>query len=200
MAQGFTLWLTGLPASGKTEIAARLEESLLERGLDAERIDEGEIREQFLPDVGFDRQTWEGLIRLLGNICNLLTRNGAIAVASTVSPYQDTRNELRSQIGRFVEVYVKCPAEICEKRDKTGHYERARKGERKGFTGVDAPYEEPVQPEILLDAEHEDVETSVRTILRTLEIMDLIPKGAGSDYDQAEEEKITKRLKDLGYI
>jgi adenylyl-sulfate kinase len=200
MGQGFTVWLTGLPASGKTEIATRLEESLLERGLEAERIDEGEIRDQFLPGVGFDRQAWEGLIRFLGSVCNLLTRNGAVAVASTVSPYRDTRNALRSQIGRFVEVYVKCPAEVCEKRDRTGNYERARRGEHKGFTGVDAPYEEPVQPEILLDAEHEDVETSVRTILRTLEIMGLIPKGAGSDYDEAEEEKITKRLKDLGYI
>lgn len=200
MAQGFTIWLTGLPASGKTEVAARVEESLLERGLDAERIDEGEIREQFFPRVGFERPEWEGLIRFLGHVCNLLTRNGAIAVAAAVSPYQESRNELRSQIGRFVEVYVKCPAEACEKKDTTGNYERARKGELNGFTGIDAPYDEPIQPEILLDAENEDAETSAKTILKTLEILDFIPKGAGSDYDEEEEEKITKRLKDLGYI
>ena len=200
MAQGFTLWLTGLPASGKTEIAARVEESLLERGLDAERIDEGEIREQFLPGIGFERPEWEALIRFLGHVCNLLTRNGAIAVAAAVSPYQESRNELRSQIGRFVEVYVKCPAEACERKDTSGNYQRARKGDLKGFTGIDAPYDEPIQPEILLDAEREDVEASVKTILKTLEILDFIPKGAGSDYDEEEEEKITKRLKDLGYI
>ena len=85
MAQGFTLWLTGLPASGKTEIASRLEESLLERGLDAERIDEGEIREQFFPDLGFERAKSEGLVRFLGHVCSLLARNGAIAVAAAVS-------------------------------------------------------------------------------------------------------------------
>jgi adenylylsulfate kinase len=200
MAQGFTLWLTGLPASGKTEIATRVEEALLERGLDAERIDEGEIREQFFPDLGFERAESEGLTRFLGHVCNLLTRNGAIAVAAAVSPYQENRNEIRSRIGAFVEVYVKCPAEACAQRDATGNYEKARKGELEVFTGIDAPYEEPVQPEILIDTEDQDVEASARTILRTLEIMGLIPKGAGSDYDEAEEEKITKRLKDLGYI
>lgn len=200
MAQGFTLWLTGLPASGKTQIACRVEESLLERGLDAERIDEGEIREQFFPGIGFEQQESEGLIRFLGHVCNLLTRNGAIVVAAAVSPCQESRNELRSQIGRFVEVHVKCPVEACARKDTTGNYERARRGEIKGFTGIDAPYEEPVQPEILLDAEKEDVETSVKTILKTLEILELIPRGAGSDYDEEEEGKITKRLKDLGYI
>jgi len=200
MAQGFTLWLTGLPASGKTQIAARLEESLLERGLDAERIDEGEIRAQFLPGLGFDRAEAEGLIRFLGHVCNLLTRNGAIAVAASVSPCREGRNELRGRIGRFVEVYVKASAEVCEKRDTTGNYVKARKGDLRGFPGVDAAYEEPLQPEMLLDADNEDVETSARKVLRTLEILGFIPRGAGSDYDEEEERKITQRLKDLGYI
>jgi adenylylsulfate kinase len=200
MAQGFTLWLTGLPASGKTEIATRVEESLLERGLDAERIDEGEIREAYFQDLGYDRPAREGLVRFLGHVCGLLTRNGAVAVASSVSPYQESRDELRSRIGRFVEVYVKCPAEACAKRDRTGNYERARQGRLKGFTGVDGPYEEPVQPEIVVDGENEPVESSAKKILRTLEILEFIPKGAGSDYDEEEEAKITKRLKDLGYI
>jgi len=200
MAQGFTLWLTGLPASGKTEIATRVEETLLERGLDAERIDEGEIRERFFAGLGFEKTESEGLVRFLGHVCNLLTRNGAIAVAAAVSPCQENRNEIRSEIGAFVEVYVKCRAEVCAERDATGNYEKARKGGIKSFTGIDAPYEEPVQPEILVDTENQDIEASARTILRTLEIMGLIPKGAGSDYDEAEEEKITKRLKDLGYI
>lgn len=200
MDQGFTLWLTGLPASGKTEIATRLEESLLERGLDAERLDEGEIRERFFQDLPFDGAVSEGLVRFLGHVCSLLTRNGAIAVAAAVSPFQECRNEIRSQIGNFVEVYLKCSAETCAERDSGGNYERARKGELKGFPGVDGLYEEPVRPEILIDREREDVEGAAKTVLRTLEILGLIPKGAGSDYDEAEEEKITKRLKDLGYI
>ena len=200
MAQGFTLWLTGLSASGKSELADRIEEALLERGLDVEKIDEGEIRQQWLPTLGFESPEGDGLVRFLGHICNLLTRNGVITIAAAVSPYQEIRNELRSQIGNFVEVYLKCPVEACEQKDSFGNYQRARAGELIGFSGLDAPYEEPVQPEILLETDKADVEESIKTVLKTLEIMGLIPKIAGDDYNEEEEEKITKRLKDLGYI
>lgn len=200
MAQGFTLWLTGLPASGKTAIATSLEESLLERGLDVERLDEGEIRETWLPSLGFDPIEGDGLTRFMGHVCNLLTRNGVIAVAAAVSPSQEIRNELRSQIGSFGEVFVKCAAEKCEKQDSSGNYQKARKGDLTGFPGVNAPYEEPVNPEILLEAGEEDVEQCTKKIIRTLELLDWIPKVAGSDYDEEEEAKIAKRLKDLGYI
>ena len=200
MAQGFTVWLTGLPASGKSAIATQLEESLLERGLDVERLDEGEIRTEWLPASGFDKGEGDGVTRLVGHDCHLLSRNGVITVAASVSPSQEVRNELRSLIGRFVEVYVNCPVEDCKKRDSTGNYESARKGELKGFTGVDAPYEAPVNPEILLETDKEDVELCTNKVLRTLELLDWIPKVSGSDYNEAEEAKITKRLKDLGYI
>ncbi len=198
MTQGFTLWLTGLPASGKSEIAARVEESLLERGLDAERLDEGEIRETFFPTLGFEGEVGDGLTRFIGHVCHLLTRNGAVAVAASVSARRDLRDELRARIGRFVEVYVKSPVEACEARDTTGNDQKAREGELKDFPGVNAPYEEPHQPEILIEGE--DVEASTRKILKTLEILGFIPKVIGSDYSEEDEEKITKRLKDLGYI
>ncbi len=110
MAQSFTLWLTGLPSSGKAEIARNIEDALLERGLDAERIDEEEIREQWLPGLGREKEAGDGLQRFLGHVCHMLTRNGIIAVAASVSPHQEIRNEMRSQIGSFVEVYVKGPA------------------------------------------------------------------------------------------
>jgi len=200
MAQGFTVWLTGLPASGKSAIATHLEESLLERGLDVERLDEGEIRTEWLPTLGFDKGEGDGATRLVGHVCHLLSRNGVIAVAATVSPSQEIRNELRSLIGRFVEVFVNRPVEDCEKLDETGNYERARKGELKGFTGVDAAYEAPVNPEIVLETDKEEVEQCTNKVLRTLELLDWIPKVAGSDYNEEEEAKITKRLKDLGYI
>ncbi len=200
MAQGFTIWLTGLPASGKSEIAVRLEDALLERGLDVERIDEGEIREQWLSSLGFEKPEGEGLVRFLGHMGHLLTRNGVIAVAAAVSPYQEIRNEIRSQIGSFVEVYLKCAVETCEKQDASGNYEKARHGDLKNFTGIDAPYEEPIHPEIILETDQETIEEGLKKILKTLEIMDLIPKIAGDDYNAEEEEKITKRLKDLGYI
>jgi len=176
MAQGFTVWVTGLPAAGKTEIATLLEEAMLERGLDAERVDAGEIRETFLPGLGSQDDANAGLTRLLGHVCHMLTRNGVIAVAADVSPSQDVRNEIRSQIGRFAEVYLKSPA------------------------GADATYEEPVNPEVVVETADEDAETCAKQVLRTLEIMEWIPREEGSDYNEAEEEKITKRLKDLGYI
>ena len=200
MAQGFTVWLTGLPASGKGEIAEGLEEALLERGLDAERLDGGDIREDWLSGLGFTETDEDGITRLLGHVCLLLSRNGVIAVAASVSASRDIRNEIRSEIGRFIEIYVNCPAGECEKRDNSGNWAKARAGQIKGFPGVDAPYEEPVNPEVLVQTETAEVESCVTQILKTLEIMEWIPRVAGSDYDAADEEKITKRLKDLGYI
>ena len=200
MGQGFTVWMTGLPASGKSAIATRVEEFLLERGLEAERFDEGDVRQNWLSSLGHGPGEREGITRLMGHVCNLLTRNGVIAVAASASPSQEIRNEMRSQIGRFVEVYVKCPQEICEKRDSSGNYDRARRGEFKGFPGIDVPYDEPVNPEILLETGKEDTEQAARKVVRTLEILGWIPKVAGSDYNEEDEEKITKRLKDLGYL
>jgi adenylylsulfate kinase len=200
MAQGFTLWVTGLPASGKSEIARILEESLLERGLDVERVDEGEVRERWLPGLGFQEAEAAGLTLLVGHVCHLLTRNGVIAVAAAVSPSQEVRDEIRSRIGPFIEIYLKCPAERCRQRDTTGNWEKARSGTIRGFVGVDSPYEEPVNPEVLLETDGEHGQDCVKQVLRTLEILERIPREEGGDYNAEEEEKITKRLKDLGYI
>ncbi len=200
MAQGFTVWISGLPGCGKSGIAAKLEEILLERGVDAERLDEGEIRQNWLPSLGFGRAEQDGLTRLLGHVCHLLTRNGAVAVAAALSPSREVRNELRSLIGRFVEVHVKCPVEICRQRDRSGKYEQAFQGSLTDFVGVDLPYEEPLHPEIVLEPGEEDPDAGTRKIVRTLELLEWIPRVAGSDYDAADEEKITKRLKDLGYL
>ena len=200
MAQGFTIWLTGLPVSGKSATATRVEELLLERGLEAERVDEGEFRQNWLPSLGHGPGERDGITRLVGHVCNLLTRNGVIAVAASASPSHEIRNEMRSQIGRFVEVYVKCPQEICEKRDSSGKFGRARRGEFKGFTGIDVPFEEPLNPEILLETDKDDTEQAAKKVVKALEILGWIPRVAGSDYDEDDEAKITKRLKDLGYL
>jgi len=200
MTQGLTLWLTGLPASGKTQIATRIEEALLERGLDAERLDEGEWRQDWLPGLGFTASDEDNLNRLVGHVCHLLTRNGVIAVAAAVSPSQDVRNEIRGQIGRFVEVHLRCPAEICQSRDPAGNGAKALSGSLRGFPGVDRTYEEPVNPEVLLDTGSDDAESCVKQVLRTLELMEWIPRQEGSDYNPEEEAKISQRLKDLGYV
>jgi len=200
MAQGFTIWVTGLPAAGKTAIATLLEESLLERGLDAERLDAGEIRETWLPGLSFRPGDADGLSRLVGHFCHMLTRNGVIAVAADTSASREARDEIRSRIGRFVEVHAKCPPDTCRERDPAGNWDRARAGEIHGFPGVDVRYEEPVNPEVVVDTSGESAEACAKQVLRTLEIMEWIPREEGSDYNPAEEEKITKRLKDLGYI
>jgi adenylylsulfate kinase len=200
MGQGFTIWITGLPGSGKTTLARNLEEGLLERGLNVERLDGGEIRANWLQGLGYTTGEREGFIRLLGHVCTLLTRNGVIAIGAAVSPYRELRNELRGGIGRFVEVYMKCPAAICEQRDTTGLYQKARSGELTDFTGVSAPYEEPTNPEIVLESDRESPEACCRKVLRTLEILGYIPEMQGRDYSEEDEAKITKRLKDLGYI
>jgi len=192
MAQGLTLWLTGLPGSGKTQVAARLEEALLERGLDAERLDEGEIRSTWLPRLGFDPSDEDGLNRLLGHVCSLLTRNGVIAVAAAISPSREVRDEIRSQVGRFMEVHLRRPPQRGPGGDPPGS--------PAGRAGAGRPYEEPVNPEVLLEAGLEDPATCAKQVLRTLELMEWIPRDEGSDYDPEEEKKITQRLKDLGYI
>jgi len=200
MAQGFTVWISGLPGSGKTTLARNLEERLLERGLNAERLDGGEIRAAWLPALGYSAKEREGFIRLLGHVCHLLTRNGVIAICASVSPYQELRNELRAEIGRFVEVYLKCPLVLCEQRDTNGLYEKARSGAIKGVTGVSTPYEEPTNPEVLLETDKESPEACCEKVLRTLEILGFIAEVERQDYSAEDEAKISKRLKDLVYL
>jgi adenylylsulfate kinase-like enzyme len=123
-----------------------------------------------------------------------------VAITAAISPYKDVRDEMRRAIGRFVEVYVKCPIDVLKERDVKGLYKKALAGEIKHFTGVDDPYEAPPRPEILIESDRESVDESVAKIVRTLEVMGLIPRGVGTDYSAQDEEAIKRRLKDLGYI
>jgi adenylylsulfate kinase-like enzyme len=133
-------------------------------------------------------------------VAKVLSRNGAVAITAAISPYQDVRDEMRRAIGRFVEVYVRCPIEVLTERDVKGLYKKALAGEIKHFTGVDDPYEAPAKPEILIDSDKESVAESVAKIIRTLEVLEYVPRAVGGEYSEAEEETIKKRLKDLGYI
>jgi adenylylsulfate kinase len=200
MTEGFTIWITGLPGSGKTSLARDLEESLLERGLDVERLDAGDIRRAWLPTLGYTRQEQTGYLRLLGHFCNLLTRNGAIVIVAAVSPYQELRKELRDQIGRLIEVYLKCPLEICEQRDQSGMFMKARSGEIGEFPGISLPYEESEITEVVLESDRASPEDCCAKVLKTLEVLGNIPEVKWQEYDQEEEAKIAQRLKDLGYL
>ena len=199
--KGFTLWFTGMSGSGKSTLANKVETMLLERGLNVEILDGDVIRTNLSKGLGFSQEDRDINIRRVGFVCNLLTRNGAVAIAACISPYAKIRDENREMIGRFVEVYCKAPIEALIERDPKGLYKKALAGEIKGFTGIDDPYEEPKKAEIVVETDKETIDESAAKILRTLELMNYIPAAeTEQEYSEEEEEEIKKRLADLGYI
>jgi adenylylsulfate kinase len=201
MADGFTIWITGLPGAGKTTLARCLEERLLERGLNAETLDADEIQSTWFSKRGFSKEEQTGLERLLGQFCKLLSRNGVIAISAATSPALKVRKELRSEVGPFVEVYLKCPTALSEQRDVSGVNLRARQGavgDRIDLAAI--YYEEPVNPEVLLETDKASPEECWTQVIRTLEMLGYIPELCTEEYAPEDEAKITQRLKDLGYL
>ena len=198
--KGFTLWFTGLPSSGKSTLARRVEEILLERGMNVEVLDGDEVRETLSKGLGFSKEDRDTNVRRIGFVAKLLARNGTVAITAAISPYRDVRDEMRRAMGRFVEVYVEAPIDVLKERDVKGLYKKALAGEIKHFTGVDDPYEAPLKPEVLVKSDQETVEQSVAKIIATLEALGYVPRVPGAEYSPAEEDAIKTRLKDLGYI
>jgi adenylyl-sulfate kinase len=198
--RGFTVWFTGLPCSGKSTLAGLLKERLLERGFQSiELFDGDELRRHLSADLGFSKKDRDIHILRLGYVCHLLTRNGVPNLAAVISPYRAVRDAVRSQVGRFVEVYVKCPVETCAKRDVKGMYEKAFRGEIPNFTGVSDPYEEPLAPEVVVETDQKGPEACVEQVLTRLEELGFVEPA---DYVYSEEEgrAIRARLEALGYL
>jgi adenylyl-sulfate kinase len=151
-APGFCIWLTGLPSAGKTTIAQELAPRLTALGWSVELLDGDEVRRGLSSDLGFDRVSREKHAGRVSFVAKVLARSGAIPIVALISPYRTSRARARAEIGRFVEVYVSTPLDVCEQRDVKGLYRRARAGEIKEMTGVDDPYEPPERPEITVDA------------------------------------------------
>jgi adenylyl-sulfate kinase len=200
MPKGFTLWFTGLSASGKSTLAERVRDILLERGMKVEVLDGDEVRTNLSKGLGFSKEDRDTNIRRIGWVCHLLTRNDVVAVAAAISPYRAIRDENRKLIGRFVEVYCQCDLDTLKGRDPKGLYEKALNGEIKNFTGVSDPYEAPEKAEVVVNTASEDIDASVNRIIATLEQLSYIPATDGRGYNEEEEESIKQRLKDLGYI
>jgi adenylylsulfate kinase len=176
--QGFAIWMTGLPGSGKSTIASILK-TRLERdyGQFVELLDGDEIRKGLSKDLGMSRADREEHAGRVAFVAKLLSRNGVIPIVALISPYRTSRASARETIGpdRFVEVYVRASLATCEKRDPKGLYARARKGEIKDMTGIQDPYEEPLNPDVVVDTEvggPEDSATSVIERLKTLKLLD----------------------------
>jgi adenylylsulfate kinase len=180
MGEGFTLWFTGLSGAGKSTLANLVAEQLRERGHRVEVLDGDEVRTNLSKGLGFSKEDRDTNIRRIGYVCKLLARNGVIAISAAISPYREVRDEIRSQHDHFFEVYVKCPLDTLVERDVKGLYRKALKGEIGNFTGVSDPYEEPFNPELVLESHRETPEQSLVRLLQLLEQVGLVAgQGAG---------------------
>jgi len=170
--KGATIWLTGLSGSGKSTIAVELEHALIENKHQAYILDGDNIRHGLNKNLGFSPEDRTENIRRIGEVARLFTEANIITIAAFVSPYREDRDNVRKLLGHgeFVEIYVKCSLEVCETRDTKGLYKKARAGEVKDFTGISAPYEEPLNPELTIDSSMLSVEESTRSILNYLEV------------------------------
>jgi adenylyl-sulfate kinase len=200
MDKGFTLWFTGLSGAGKTTVSSRVAEELKRRGHKVEVLDGDVIRTNLSKGLGFSREDRDTNIRRIGFVCHLLTRNGVVAVAAAISPYAEIRRENRKLIGDFIEVFVSCPLEKLVERDTKGLYKKALAGEIDNFTGVNDPYEDPENAEIILETEKETVEESVAKVLRGLEEKGYTQAAPDDGYSEEDEKKIQERLEALGYM
>ena len=167
-ASGFTLWLTGLSGAGKSTLATAVGRELSRQGIGVELLDGDDVRQNLSKGLGFSREDRDTNIRRIGYVAKLLTRNGVAVIAAAISPYRDVRDEVRREIGAFVEVHVKASLDACIRRDAKGLYRRALTGELPQFTGVSDPYEEPLAPELVIDTEREHVGTSAARVIERL--------------------------------
>ena len=178
--RGVTVWLTGLSGAGKSTIALGLEAELKRLNKKVEVLDGDVVRTNLSKGLGFSKEDRDTNIRRIGFVSKLLTRNGVTAIVAAISPYRDVRDEVRADIGDFVEVYVDCPLDELVKRDVKGLYAKAIKGEIANFTGVSDPYEEPLDPEVVTATHQESVEESVDKVLAKMRDLGYIPASSPS--------------------
>lgn len=172
---GATIWLTGLSGAGKTTIGQAVAEALKARGQRVEILDGDLVRQHLSKGLGFSKEDRDENIRRIGFVAHLLTRHGVFVVASAISPYRAIRQEVRSMIGQFVEVYVNAPLAVCESRDVKGLYAKARAGLIRGFTGIDDPYEAPEQPEVECRTDRDSLEDCTAQVLAALDRLGYLP-------------------------
>ena len=177
--KGVVLWFTGLSGSGKSTLAGAVEERLFERGHLCLVLDGDNIRHGLNKNLGFSPEDREENIRRIGEVAKLCTDAGIIAMTAFISPYRADRDKARSLVesGRFIEIYVEVPLDIAEQRDPKGLYKKARAGEIKEFTGISAPYEEPISPEIRINTGEMNLEESVYKVIEYLERRQVVRKS-----------------------
>ena len=167
--RGFTVWLTGLSGSGKSTIANLLEQEIRKSTKNVEVLDGDVVRTNLSKGLGFSKEDRDTNIRRIAFVCDLLTRNGVAVISAAISPYRDVRDESLAIVGDYIEVFVKCTLDELVNRDVKGLYAKALRGEIENFTGVSDPYEEPINPDVLVETDKETVEQSVDKILRAVQ-------------------------------
>ena len=170
LEEGVTVWFTGLPSAGKTTLAHALAKRLADEGYERVEVLDGDIaREHLTRGLGFSREDRDENVRRIGWVASLLARNGVIVLASVISPYRGVRDEVRAlHDGRFFEVYVSTPVDVCEERDVKGLYAKARSGEIQGMTGIDDPYEPPLEPDAVIPTHAQTIQESVEQLWQAL--------------------------------
>jgi adenylylsulfate kinase len=194
---GFTIWFTGLSGAGKSTLAEVIERRLKDQGRNVEILDGDIVRTHLSKGLGFSREDRDTNIKRIAFVCSLLTRNGVVCISAAIAPYREAREWARREIGDFVEVYLKCPIEVCRQRDVKGLYKLVDEGKIKNFTGVDDPYEEPENPELVIETDKESVGESFSRIFAKLVELGYL-EGEGNSEDEAKV--VTERLAALGYL
>jgi adenylyl-sulfate kinase len=197
--RGFTVWITGLPFTGKKDTARILAKRLELLGYRTEVLIGGQIRRKYEKRLGFTKEEIYKNVRRIAFECRLLSENDVIAIAAMISPYLELREECRRLIGHFVEVYHRAPLDVLKKRDKKGLFKKAEEGRLQNVAGISIPYEESVRPEVTVDAEKEDPVEAANKILGKLLELGLLKEEDRSVLLEQEEKEIRKILRETWF-
>jgi adenylyl-sulfate kinase len=174
MTEGFTLWFTGLSGAGKSTISELVTQRLRDLGKNVELLDGDVVRTNLSQGLSFSKEDRDINVRRIGFVCELLSRNGVAAVVAAISPYREVRTELRARLPNFFEVFIDCPLDVLSARDVKGLYRKAIAGEIAQFTGVSDPYEPPLNPDLLIRSDREEVSESVERVWAMLKSRNLV--------------------------
>lgn len=200
----FTLWFTGLPSSGKSTIAKRVEDQLRNQGMDLHNLDGDDIRGNLHPDLGFTEEERAINNRRVAFIASLLNQHDIGVIVAAISPFKDARAKAEDIIddhGEFIEIHVDCPIDVCKERDPKNLYEQAEAGKIDNFTGVNHPYEDPDHPDITINTAEDNIEACVTQVMEALESQGyLSERDEYTGLSTKDEETIKNRLRNLGYL